>query len=303
MVIHPAKKAKSEESPEQTRPDFDQLYQPLALKWTLAEEGPVFDKWQGHAQAEGVSLHVTVHAFASGFIDIDVEVRNDSAKSTDVYGAVVCRWDQPDYTARTLCYDNHVRNLESTDSTTFRLAEGRHQFIQRGADWIRTTFAKGPSVAWLNDFAPSFTVEAAATAKTPARYTGANLPQLGQEVQTKGDRLYSITEIARSNTRSFRDRLKENILPPKGESVRFRSRIVIGGAELTDKRADEMFVGWTSYNALQHERRWHEARIRHSRGEIRHELLSRTQHWGRISTISNSRNGSRVFLAAGCRYR
>jgi hypothetical protein len=114
-------------------------------------------------------------------------------------------------------------------------------------DWVRTSFDR-QSVAWLNDFAPSFTVEAAATTRTPARFTGANLPQLGQEIQAVGNKLYSITEIARSTVRSFRDRMKENVLPPRGESVSFSSRLIFGDAKLNDRRTDELFVAWTGYD-------------------------------------------------------
>jgi len=150
--------------------------------------------------------------------------------------------------ARSLCYDNRISQLAARGTSGFRAGEGRHLFLQCGVDWIRTTFKEGPTVAWLNDFAPSFTVQSAGTARTPARWTGANLSQLGQEVQSSKEKLYSITEIARANIRSYRDRLKENVLPPTGESVSFSSRLVFGDDTRDDKATDQMFVAWTSYN-------------------------------------------------------
>jgi hypothetical protein len=87
---------------------------------------------------------------------------------------------------------------------------------------------------------------AAATAKTPAHFTGANASLLGREAQTTNSRLYFATEIARSSVRSFRDRLKENILPPRGESISFSSRLIAGDSSLDDTRADQSFVAWNS---------------------------------------------------------
>src|SRR6185295_226582 len=70
---------------------------------------------------------------------------------------------------------------------------------------------------------------------------------LGREVQTASDRVYFVTEIARSTVRSFRDRLKENILMPRGESVSFSSRLVFGDGTLDDRHTDELFVAWNSF--------------------------------------------------------
>ena len=130
---------------------------------------------------------------------------------------------------------------------------------QRGTDWVRTVFKEAITAAWLNDFAPSFTV-IDNTTNNPfrqPRYAGANLSQLGQEVQTVPGRFYSITEIARSNTRTFHDRLTENLLPARGEGVSFSSRLWFDGVvagrsstgRLTTNDVDQAFVAYTSYNA------------------------------------------------------
>jgi hypothetical protein len=48
--------------------------------------------------------------------------------------------------------------------------------------------------------------------------------------------------------RSFRDRLKENILMPRGESVSFSSRLILDDVGLDDRHTDELFVAWNSFN-------------------------------------------------------
>ncbi|HVV00832.1 MAG TPA: hypothetical protein VHH88_05680 [Verrucomicrobiae bacterium] len=230
-------------------PSFNRVFEPMPLQFHVIRSGPVFDSLEASAQTKGLDLSIHARAFHAGFLEVDGQLRNQSAVETsNIYAAAVCRWDQPNFNSRTLCYDNHISALGGNSSSPFRRGEGRHQFIQRGTDWVRTEFFDDLCAAWLNNFDPSFTIEVPATAKTPAHYAGANLPQLGQETQTKGDRLYLITEIARSNIRSFRDRLKDNILPPEGESVSWRNLLALGSEQLDERRADELFTGWTSYN-------------------------------------------------------
>jgi hypothetical protein len=233
-----------------SRMDFDQVFHALSPRFARIASGPLFEEWKGQAARDGLTLNLSVRVFAEGFLDLSGELVNTSASVTsNLYAAVVCRWEQRDYEKRSICNDNHVTSLGENAWSTFREGDGRHLYIQRGVDWTHTEFKHGSSAAWLNDFAPSFTVLTPATPKTPQRYTGANLSQLGQEVQTVKARLYSITEIAHSNVRSFRDRLKENIIPPIGEKLRFNSRIVFGASKSLDTiAADHDFVAWTSYN-------------------------------------------------------
>jgi hypothetical protein len=130
-------------------------------------------------------------------------------------------------TARSVNYNNGIINLSDAKSTPFRQSDAagdqRHLYVQRGIDWINTKF-QGASVAWLNDFTPSFTVHKEATAKAPARWLGANTAQLGQEAQVSGNKLYSITEIARPNLRSYRSRLDDNVLPSPAKTPSPSSR-------------------------------------------------------------------------------
>ena len=230
--------------------DFNAAFGPLPLSFQRTGHGPVFDVWSAETVKAGLKLKFELLAHADGFLDINASLTNESANAqAKVYAAVVARWDQPRVKARTLCYDDRISPLGGRAFSPFRSGEGRHQFTQRGADWVRAVFP-GITAAWLNDFAPSFTVldNSSKNSFKQPRYEGANLPQLGQEVQTFGESFYSITEIARSNTRSYRDRLAENVLPAQGDGVTFSSRIVFARAALSDKAVDDIFVGWTSYN-------------------------------------------------------
>lgn len=230
--------------------DFDASFHALPLAFRQTETGPVFTAWTASATKEGLNLQVELLAYHEGFLDINCQLVNESANlEAKVYAAVVCRWEQSGVQSRALCYDNRIAPLGERAWSPFRRDEGRHQFAQRGVDWVRTDFGRAGSVAWLKDFAPSFTVLDNSTKNTfkQARYTGANVPQLGQEVQTAGDRCYSITEIARSNIRSYRDRLVDNTLPMRGEGAAFSSRLVFSRSRLTDRQSDEMLVGYTSY--------------------------------------------------------
>ncbi|HSU57398.1 MAG TPA: hypothetical protein VLT36_25370, partial [Candidatus Dormibacteraeota bacterium] len=230
IVVHDAKRERGETDGESTKADFNAKFEPLPLAFKQTEKGPVFELWTATAEHKGLELAIEGRTFRAGFLELNARLVNRSAdRTTNVYAAVVCRWEQTAQRQRSFCYDNHIMNLVENAWSPFRQGEGRHLFVQRGVDWCRTSFSNGTTIAWLNDFAPSFTVETPATAKTPAHYTGANLPQLGQEIQTAKTRVYSITEIARSTIRSYRDRLKENILPARGEGVSFRSELVFGG--------------------------------------------------------------------------
>ncbi len=250
IVLQELKKRPADEGdgPPSTRRDFAAGFQPLPLSFSRVSNGPVFDTWTAETTKAGLKFTVQLRVYHEGFLDVNARLINDGAiRTTNIYAAVVCRWEQPGSEGRTLCYDNRISAFGDTAYSQFREAGGRHQFLQRGVDWIRTSYGDGITTAWLNDFAASFTVVAPATAKTPAHYTGANLPQLGQEAQSAHQTLYSITEISRSTTRSFRDRMKEFILPPRGEGVAFASRIVFSPANFDDAAADAMFLSYTSW--------------------------------------------------------
>lgn len=230
--------------------DFAADFEPLPLTFQQVETGPVFDTWTAVATKAGLRLRIELRAYREGFLDLDSQLVNESADPRrKVYAAVVTRWEHPPAAERTLCYDNHIIPFGDRDWSPFRRGSGRHQFTQCGVDWLRLDLAAAGSVVWLQDFAPSFTVRDASARnrfKQP-RDQGANLPQLGQEAQTAGPSLYNITEIARANIRSYRDRLADNILPPRGGSVTFSSRLVFSLSRLTDRQADAELIGYTSY--------------------------------------------------------
>jgi hypothetical protein len=252
ILLQPSKSANEKEIPSHTNSEaIAQSFKPLPLSFQKVAAGPVFDTWTAETTKSGLKLKIEILVYAGGFLDVNAQLTNESTdEKAKFYAAVICRWEQPNVKSRMLCYDNRIRELAQKDSSPFRSGEGRHQFTERGADWVRSVFDNGASAIWLNDFAPSFTVldnTSRNTFKQP-RYEGANLPQLGQEVQTSGEKFYSVTEIARSNIKSYRDRLAENRLPPRGDGVKFSSRLVLNKKSSSDAETDEIFVGYTSYN-------------------------------------------------------
>src|SRR5205814_5688598 len=142
--------------------------------------------------------------------DVSTTVTNESAPQKNVYAAVIRRWEQPAGVTHTVCYDNHTFDLSAGATTPWRnLArfpnhaeppgDTRHLQVQRGLDWIATRFGEsGPSVLWMNDFSPSFTVHHEATAKKPAQWVGANGAFLAEEAKlNENGALDCVTELAR----------------------------------------------------------------------------------------------------------
>jgi hypothetical protein len=242
LEMHPVKKGETNATE-----DFDANFKPLDLDFRPTSSGPVLTQWKAAVTNAGLELQIELLAFADGFLDINTHLTNASADAAaKVYAAVVCRWEKPLDGKPLVCYDNHLLELEAADRTPFRSGTGRQQFVQRGVDWAELAFKGGAAARWLNDFAPSFTV-IDNTTNNPLhapRYAGANLSQLGQEIQTVPGRFLSVTEIARANTKTFADRLTENILPPRGEGVSFSSRVAFGNAGLTD----QAFIAYAGYS-------------------------------------------------------
>ena len=186
--------------PFSTKEDFSAQFQPNSIKFDKITEGAVFDDWSGTAEKSGLRLTIELRIFHDGFLDIKSELKNlAAAKTENVYAAVITRWQQSVSVGRSVCYDNRISALKENDWTNFRVGESRNWYVQRGVDWLNTNFKGNVSAAWLNDFSESFTVHQAATAKHPARWVGANIPQIGFEAQTKNTDLYILTEIARSH--------------------------------------------------------------------------------------------------------
>ena len=249
IFIKPAKP--SSDDSQMPSEKFDTVFSPLTLEFSKGATGSVFDQWTAETTKAGLKLRIELLAYHDGFLDINAQLTNETADTKQkVYAAVVCRWEQPGVKERTYCYDNRIRPLNESGASPFRSEEGRHQFTQRGVDWIRTVLNNGQTIAWMNDFAPSFTVLDNSTKNSfkQPRYEGASLPQLSQEIQVKGKQFYSITEIARSNIKSYRDRVAENTLPAHGEGVAFSSRLFLKNDAFDDAAADQTFVGYTSFN-------------------------------------------------------
>ncbi len=234
--------------PFSTREDFSKQFQPISIRFEKITEGAVFDVWRGIADEQGLQLSIELRAFHDGFLDINSELKNIGAEKTEnVYAAVLTRWQQTKSVERSVCYDNRISALKENDWTNFRVGESRNWYVQHGIDWIKTNFAGKISAAWLNDFSQSFTVHQEAKGKRPARWVGANIPQIGFEAQTKADDVFILTEIARSNLKSYAERLEDNRLMNSGESVSYTSRLVFNQNLQTDEQIDNAFVAYTSY--------------------------------------------------------
>lgn len=258
LVLQPLEvTAKGTARPVKLPLDYKAEFSALPLDFQKTASGPVFDLWKGTADKNGLVCTVVLRVYHAGFLDIETSLANRSADAEKkVYCALVCRWEQPETPKRTLDYDNHITELEPAAYSPFRLGTERHLFIQRGADWIRSDYKSGVSVVWMNEFSDSFTLldESSRNTFKQSRYVGGSLPQLGQEIQTAERAIYSITEIARPNIRSYSpDRIFDNVLPAKGDGVQFASRMVFARAPLDDVRTTQQFLGYSSVRSQSRE--------------------------------------------------
>lgn len=234
--------------PYSTKTDFSKDFQALPFNFAKISTGAVFDVWRGSTESNGLQLTIEMRQFHDGFLDINSELKNvNAARTENVYAAIVTRWQQPSGANRSVSYDYRIRNLTENDYTNFRVGESRNWYVQRGVDWLKTNFAGNNSVAWMNEFSQSFTVHQNARGKRPARFVGANIPQIGHEAQTNGNDVYLLTEIARSNLRSYAERLEDNRLMERGESANFSSRLAFSKTAMTDEQVDNAFVAYASY--------------------------------------------------------
>jgi hypothetical protein len=247
ILVENIDKTPSDEEASQTKRNFDGLFNAQKITFKSVNKGALFETFAGEMNKEGLKLAVSLDVYPAGFVDVRATFTNESEYRTKVYAAVLTRWEQPHAASRSVNYDNHIAPLEDGGSTPFRAGVGRHLFVQRGVDWINMGF-EGAAVAWMNDFAPSFTSHKPATAKSPAKWIGANLPHLGQEAMVVGGKLYSITEIARPSIKSYRGRLDDNILPGKDQPLTFTSRLVFSSDARTDERVDQDFIAYTGFN-------------------------------------------------------
>ncbi|MEP6686356.1 MAG: hypothetical protein ABJB22_06215, partial [Verrucomicrobiota bacterium] len=254
VVVRESQPPAAKATADATRSDFAKQFSAIPLSFRKTVSGAVFEVWSAEGTKSGLKLRVDLQAYHEGFLDLNAEIENVSASMTNVYAAAVCKWQQPQARSRSLNYNNQIMPFSEVAWSAFRgtddrgTGDFRHMFIQRGVDWINTKLASNVSVLWLNDFAASFTVHQDGTDKRPARYTGANSPQLGQEAQTANGSLYSITELAHSNTHYYLERFIPNVLPPPGEPLAFSSRFVFAVAPVSEQRADEEFIGYVGYS-------------------------------------------------------
>ncbi len=242
-----------DERRDKSQVDFAKDFSALPLAFNRITSGAVFDVWRAETEKSGLKLKVDLNAYHAGFLDINAQAENLSAPLANVYAAIICHWKPSQTKSRTVNYNNHIAAFGDNNLTPFRggddsgSGEFRHMYIQRGVDWVNTNLSNNTSVLWLNDFSPSFTVHQDATDRRPARWTGANSPQLTREAQTAQGSLYSVTELAHANTRYYQERFVPNVLPPAGEPLAFSSRLVFNKSPLTDERADQEFIAYTGY--------------------------------------------------------
>ncbi len=246
VVVEPAKQATQTGELLSTKADYTANFSPAPLSFSKKSSGPVFDTWTAAAAQAGLALAIELRVFHEGFVDVRAKLTNESAPTRNVSAALVCRWEHPALAARTLCYDNRRGEFDPTASTLFHSTDGRFWHIQHGVDWVRMQFQNGSSVVWINPFDPVFTI---AKGKARAGYAMGSQAQFGHEAQSVPGALFSVTEIARANLRSYRDRVVENALPPHGESFELTTRLAFAASSLTDDAADQLFLGMTAYRA------------------------------------------------------
>jgi hypothetical protein len=226
-------------------PDIAATFAPLPLEFRHVDGAPA-GSFAAEATTQGVKLRISTQTYPGGFVDFRTELINESRTQKErVYCAVVKEWTQPRFKTRTVGYDNRRSDLTETTTTPFRRGTGHHHALQRGIDWINTSFENGVSCVRLNDFTESFPyfVETGAN----PRWSTANQPMLGEEAQSIPGKLYTATEITRGMIRRFRDRFVSYVLPEPGRPVVVKHRYLITSDPITDKAADDTFVGYTCY--------------------------------------------------------
>ncbi|MGI8965599.1 MAG: COG1470 family protein [Limisphaerales bacterium] len=247
ISVEPSVKKSRQKEIASSKADYAKIFQPLPLSFVKKNSGAVFDTWSAAATKSGLALSIEVKMFHEGFLDLSTRLTNESAPTENVSAALICRWEHPALENRTLCYDNRRREFGDVAATDFHEKDGRFWHIQHGVDWVRSQIKNGPSIVWLNPFDPVFTVHAEAKAKNPDRFTMGSQAQFGHEAQSISGAFFSITEIARANLESYRDRVSENVLPARGESFIVTTRLAFQESKVTDDAADQVFLGTTSY--------------------------------------------------------
>lgn len=229
-------------------PDVASTFSPLELRFHPAGNN-LPESMAGEATTAGLSIRVTASAFPGGFVDFHTELTNESRSTKErVYCAVVTEWSHPETVRRTISYDSRLWDLAETTTTPFRRGDGHHLALQRGTDWINTTFLNGIACVALNDFSESFSYFI--DSGSNPRWTTANQPFLGEEAQSVAGKLYLATEISRGMTSRFRDRYLGYVLPEQRKPVTMRRRVMLSRGEIPGSKADEAFIGYTCYKKL-----------------------------------------------------
>jgi len=102
-------------------------FQPLELKFQPGPAHPLYTDWRAEASRAGFSVTVTARAWADGFLDLRVELKNAAADQVNgMYGALVARWEHPPASRPMLAYDNRAEAFDAAGKTRFSAGEGRH---------------------------------------------------------------------------------------------------------------------------------------------------------------------------------
>lgn len=221
--------------------------------------------WSGEALHAGLRLAVELRTFPGGFVDVAARLVNESAANEKVYCSVVTKWESAAAEGageRTICYDYRQSPFPDGSVSFYRNATERNWHVQHGVDWILTPLKSGGSVAWLNDFAESFTVKRKVRRTSPKeKWVTGSSSHLGHEAVSKDGALYLITEIARKNIKSYADRVAENTLPMRGEAAEFESRLVVSEKAVSPDFTDNQFVAYNSYYTSNQLSAWRELTI------------------------------------------
>ncbi len=253
LIVVPNSKDDGSGEPAKPR-DFAAEFKAIPLKFAKTAEGPVFEKWSAKGAKVGINLAIDLFAFRDGTVDVTTTAIDESAPKTNVYAAVISKFEPAKPASRSMCYNNAISPLGEGRSPWRPNGEkDRHMFIQRGVDWINFKSEDVPSILLLNDFATSFTVHVDKTAKTPAHWTGANGPQLAEEVQSSGNTIYSVTELAHPTIKYYRSRFEPNVLPDKDQPMKFTHRLMLSDKPVADARADQAFIAYTTFTPQAHD--------------------------------------------------
>jgi hypothetical protein len=233
------------------QPDVSKHFQALPLQFERTASGPLFSRYEASATTGGLKLAIKADTFRTQFVTLSAVVTNESRSETKgVYCLLACRWDQTGTANRTLRYDKDVLPFSGKAITAYRAGDGHYRALMRGTDWIKTDFTGKSTALWLNDFTESYAVRVEASGKSEARWSIGNQPQIGQEAQSEGNKLFSISEVTRSTIPRFQDRFRSYTLFQPGEHVVLESQIQLSDTLIDESAAQDSFVGYACHKTV-----------------------------------------------------